>query len=84
MLGAECSCHVLFLLSDFSFRLDAKFSFKLEMAKVSLRVRYDGGQGVVKGLDYEDSVEKLISHSLEVLGILEQEEAAIKMLSGVY
>eukprot|EP00092_Neocalanus_flemingeri_P023715 GFUD01025721.1.p1 GENE.GFUD01025721.1~~GFUD01025721.1.p1 ORF type:complete len:348 (-),score=97.11 GFUD01025721.1:229-1209(-) len=52
------------------------------MAKVNLRVRYDGGQGVVKGLDSEDSVEKLISHSLETLGIEEQKEAAIKMLSG--
>ena len=52
------------------------------MAKVNLRVRYDGGQGVVKGLDSEDSVEKLISHSLEALGIGDQQEAAIKLLSG--
>ena len=52
------------------------------MAKVNLRVRYEGGQGVVKGLDSEDSVEKLISHSLEALGIEEQQQAAIKMLSG--
>jgi len=52
------------------------------MAKVNLRVRYEGGQGVVKGLDSEDSVEKLISHSLEALGIGDQQEAAIKLLSG--
>ena len=36
-----------------------------EMAKVNLRVKYEGGQGVVRGLDPEDSLEKLISHSLE-------------------
>jgi len=52
------------------------------MAKVNLRVRYEGGQGVVKGLDSEDSVEKLISHSLEALGVIDQQEAAIKLLSG--
>jgi len=52
------------------------------MAKVNLRVRYEGGQGVVKGLDSEDSVEKLISHSLEALGVTNQQEAAIKLLSG--
>jgi ubiquitin thioesterase OTU1 len=52
------------------------------MAKVNLRVKYEGGQGVVKGLDSEDSVEKLISHSLEALGVTNQEEAAIKLLSG--
>jgi len=52
------------------------------MAKVNLRVRYEGGQGVVKGLDPEDSVEKLISHSLEALGVIDQQEAAIKLLSG--
>jgi len=52
------------------------------MSKVNLRVKYEGGQGVVKGLDSEDSVEKLISHSLEALGIEEQQEAAIKLLSG--
>jgi len=51
------------------------------MAKVSLRVRYDGGQGVVRGLDCEDSIEKLISHSMEALGVQHQ-EAALKMLSG--
>jgi len=49
---------------------------------VNLRVRYEGGQGVVKGLDSEDSVEKLISHSLEALGVTNQQEAAIKLLSG--
>jgi len=52
------------------------------MAKVNLRVRYDGGQGVVKGLDSEDSIEKLISHSLEALGVTDQQEASIKLLSG--
>ena len=54
------------------------------MAKVNLRVRYEGGQGVVKGLDSEDSVEKLISHSLEALGVIDQQEAAIKLLSGMF
>jgi len=52
------------------------------MSKVNLRVRYEGGQGVVKGLDSEDSVEKLISHSLEALGVTNQQEAALKLLSG--
>ena len=54
------------------------------MAKVNLRVRYEGGQGVVKGLDSEDSVEKLISHSLEALGVTNQQEAALKLLSGKF
>ena len=52
------------------------------MSKVNLRVRYDGGQGVVKGLDSEDSVEKFISHSLEALGIPEHQQNSLKLLSG--
>ena len=52
------------------------------MAKVSLRVRHDGGQGVVRGLDPLDSVEKLVSHSMEVLGVEQVDLDRIKMLSG--
>jgi len=52
------------------------------MAPVSLRVRHDGGQGVVKGLDPLDSVEKLVSHSMEVLGLEQVDLDRIKMLSG--
>jgi len=52
------------------------------MSKVNLRVRYEGGQGVVKGLDSEDSIEKFISHSLEALGILEHQQNSLKLLSG--
>jgi len=52
------------------------------MAKLNLRVRHEGGQGVVKGLDPEDSIEKLISHSLEVLGVGDADTGAVKMLSG--
>ena len=52
------------------------------MAKVSLRVRHEGGQGVVRGLDPLDSVEKLVSHSLEVLGVEQADLDRIKMLSG--
>lgn len=52
-------------------------------AKISLRVKCDGGQGVVRGLVPEDSLEKLISHSMEALGIVENsEEQNIKLLSG--
>ena len=51
-------------------------------SKVNLRVKCDGGQGVVKGLESEDSLEKLISHSLEALGKTEQSEDSIKLLSG--
>ena len=52
------------------------------MAKVNLRVRHEGGQGVVKGLDPSDSIEKLISHCLEVLGVQEIDVDAVRMLSG--
>jgi len=52
------------------------------MAKVNLRVKYDGGQGVVKGLDSEDSIEKLISHAMETLGVTDQQGATLKLLSG--
>ena len=52
-------------------------------AKVSLRVRCEGGQGVVRGLVTEDSLEKLISHSLEALGMDETKESdSLKLLSG--
>ena len=50
-------------------------------SKVSLRVKCEGGQGVVRGLDSEDSLEKLISHSLETLG-KEDCQQNIKLLSG--
>ena len=69
------------------------------MAKVTLRVRHEGGQGVVRGLDPGiflflpiktefhnfspgDSVEKLLSHSLEVLGVQQIDMEGVKMLSG--
>ena len=52
------------------------------MAKVSLRVRHDRGQGVVRGLDPLDSVERLVSHSMEVLGLEQVDLDRIKMLSG--
>ena len=48
---------------------------------MSLRVKCEGGQGVVGGLDSEDSLEKLISHSLETLG-KEDCQQNIKLLSG--
>ena len=52
-------------------------------AKVMLRVRCEAGQGVVRGLVTEDSLEKLISHSLEALGIDENKEMeSLKLLSG--
>ena len=52
-------------------------------AKINLRVRCDGGQGVVRGLVPEDSLEKLISHSMEALGMQENtEEQKLKLLSG--
>merc|ERR1712130_730368 len=41
-----------------------------------------GGQGVVKGLDSEDSIEKLISHAMETLGVTDQQGATLKLLSG--
>jgi len=50
--------------------------------KVSLRVKCDGGQGVVRGLVQEDSLEKLISHSLETLGMEENISASLKLLCG--
>jgi hypothetical protein len=52
------------------------------MAKVNVRVKYEGGQGVVKGLDPEDSLEKLISHSLESLGLPDTDTTSIRMLTG--
>ena len=52
------------------------------MAKVNLRVRHEGGHGVVKGLDPSDSIEKLISHCIEVLGVQEIDVDAVRMLSG--
>jgi len=52
------------------------------MAKVTLRVRHEDGQGVVRGLDPGDSVEKLLSHSLEVLGVQQIDMDGVKMLSG--
>ena len=52
-------------------------------AKVMLRVRCEAGQGVVRGLVTEDSLEKLISHSLEALGMDETKEMeSLKLLSG--
>jgi len=48
-----------------------------------LRVRCEAGQGVVRGLVTEDSLEKLISHSLEALGMDETKEMeSLKLLSG--
>lgn len=51
-------------------------------SKVTLRVRCEGGQEVVKGLVTEDSLEKLISHSLEALGMEEARTENLKILSG--
>ena len=50
--------------------------------KVSLRVKCDGGQGVVRGLVQEDSLEKLISHSMETLGMEESISSSLKLLYG--
>ena len=67
---------------------------------MTLRVRHEDGQGVVRGLDpgihsssfsnqkfhdfasSGDSVEKLLSHSLEVLGVQQIDMDGVKMLSG--
>ena len=54
----------------------------LRMAKVNVRVKYEGGQGVVRGLDPEDSLEKLISHSLESLGLPDANTDSLRMLTG--
>ena len=53
-----------------------------KMSAVTLRVKHAGGQGVVKGLLQTDSLEKLISHSLEALGIDDTPGAAIRLLAG--
>lgn len=51
--------------------------------KVTLRVRHEGGQGVVRGLDSGDSVEKLLTHAVESLGLPDLASLDnIKMLSG--
>ena len=52
------------------------------MSAVTLRVKHAGGQGVVRGLQQTDSLEKLISHSLETLGIDETPGASIRLLAG--
>ena len=58
-------------------------TFVVMAAKVMLRVRCEAGQGVVRGLVTEDSLEKLISHSLEALGMDEIKEMdSLKLLSG--
>jgi hypothetical protein len=53
------------------------------MAKMNLRVKYEGGQGVVRGLDPGDSLEKLISHSLESLGLPNANTGSLRMLTGL-
>ena len=53
-----------------------------KMSAVTLRVKHSGGQGVVRGLQQTDSLEKLISHSLEALGIDETPGASIRLLAG--
>ena len=58
-------------------RLDEK-----TMSKVTLRVKHAGGQGVVRGLELEDSIEKLISHSLEALGIPDDPGTSLRLLAG--
>ena len=45
-------------------------------------MKHAGGQGVVRGLQQTDSLEKLISHSLEALGIEDSQGAAIRLLAG--
>ena len=51
--------------------------------KVSLRVKCEGGQGVVRGLLAEDSLEKLISHALEQLGLATADhQATVRILNG--
>lgn len=52
------------------------------MSAVTLRVKHAGGQGVVRGLQQTDSLEKLISHSLEALGIDDTPGATIRLLAG--
>ena len=49
---------------------------------MNVRVKYEGGQGVVRGLDPEDSLEKLISHSLESLGLPDANTDSLRMLTG--
>ena len=51
------------------------------MSAVTLRVKHAGGQGVVRGLLQTDSLEKLISHSLETLGI-DDTPGTIRLLAG--
>ena len=53
-----------------------------KMTAVTLRVKSEGGQGVVRGLQQTDSLEKLISHSLEALGIDDTPGASIRLLAG--
>ena len=45
-------------------------------------MKHADGQGVVRGLQQTDSLEKLISHSLETLGIDETPGASIRLLAG--
>ena len=54
----------------------------LAMSKVTLRVKHAGGQSVVKGLEQTDSLEKLISHSLEALGMTDAAETPLRLLAG--
>jgi len=53
------------------------------VGNLSVRVKYDGGQGVVRGLDKEDSLEKLLTHTTESLKLPSHVELAdLKLLSG--
>ena len=52
------------------------------MEKVNVRVKYEGGQGTVRGLHPDDSLEKLISHSLESLGLPETNTNSLRLLTG--
>ena len=55
----------------------------LKMSKLSLRVKCQTGSGVVRGLDPLDSLEKLVTHSLECLGLdIHSNRDSIKMLTG--
>jgi len=51
------------------------------MSKLTLRVKSQEGSGVIK-LDSKDSLEKLVTHSLECIGLETTDTASIKILTG--
>ena len=65
--------------NTFHFRLSLN---DLAMSDVRLRVKYAGGQSLVKGLDQTDSLEKLISHALEALGMKDATETLSRLMAG--